>query len=69
MEKFKKEITILIEGEHSKGEPTLTELMNILNIKPKHWWEKNPSWPYGEPCDEVKRHKINKVEIKTLKDL
>lgn len=69
MEKFKKEITILIEGEHSKEEPTLNELMNILNIRTKHWWEDNPSWPYGEPSDKAKKHKINKIEIKTLKDL
>lgn len=68
MEKFKKEIKIILEGEYLKEEPSLKEIIENLKIEAKHWWENNPSWPYGEPCDQVKKYKVNKINIKTLKD-
>lgn len=64
MNKFKKEITIIIEGE-SVEDLTSESLFEKLQIKFVDWWENNPSWPYGKPCKEVIRTEVTKISLKS----
>lgn len=63
MKKFKKEITIILEGE-SEREYTDEEIFSSLKISFLGWWENNPSWPYGKPCKELIGIEVNKISLK-----
>ena len=62
MGEFKREITIVVEGESSK-ELSDEELFNKLNITVKDWWQ-NPNWPYGKPCKQLLGMEVEKISLK-----
>ena len=62
MDKFRKEITIIIEGESSK-ELSNEELFSKLTITIKHWWQ-NPNWPYGKPCEQLRDIEVESISLK-----
>ena len=64
MNKFKREITIVIEGETSEESLSNEELFKKLSINPICWWV-NSNWPYGKPCKEMIGTEITKIELKT----
>jgi hypothetical protein len=64
MHKFKKEITIVIEGETTKEDLNEEELFKNLRINYVNWWESHPSWPYGKPCKEMRGVEIISINIK-----
>lgn len=61
MAKFKKEITITIEGELFDNSLSPIEIFKSLKFSWKHWWENNPSWVYGRPCNQIQAGRINKI--------
>ena len=62
MDRFKREITIILEGESSK-ELSDEELFKTLTITVKNWWQ-NPNWPYGKPCKQLLGLEIDKISLK-----
>ena len=64
MHKFKKEITIIVEGESFSELISEQEIFNNLSIFHKKWWINNDSWPYGEPCEEMKRLEVKSITLK-----
>jgi hypothetical protein len=62
MNKFEREITIVIKGETSESLSD-EELFRKLKIDSVHWWQ-NPNWPYGRPCKELLGTEILEVKLK-----
>lgn len=70
--KFKKQITIVIEGEVFDENLNEVEVFKSLKISWKHWWEDNSNWIYGEPTESLQGGRIDKIfldkfEIKNTK--
>lgn len=63
MVKFKKEITITVEGE-SDRDYTEEEIFSKLKIEFIGWWKNNPNWPYGTPCKQLRKLEVKKIELK-----
>lgn len=68
--KFKKEITIVVEGEIYDKEISIFDLIHSIKWSYKHWWEGNPNWPYGKPSSPIQAGRIDKISMngKELKD-
>lgn len=64
--KFKKEIKITIEGEIFDNAVDPIEIFKSLRFSWKHWWEKNPNWPYGTPSEEVQKGRIDKIFVNDI---
>lgn len=62
MNKFKREITIIIEGETLESLSD-KELFKKLKIDFVYWWQ-NHNWPYGKPCKELIGTEITEVKLK-----
>jgi hypothetical protein len=61
MAKFRKEITIAIEGELFDDSLDHVEIFKSLKFSWKHWWEKNPNWIYGKPTNHTQIGRIDKI--------
>ena len=59
--KFKKEITIVIEGELDDASMTPEDIFKSLRFSYLHWWERNPNWMYGQPVTSARRGKVEKI--------
>jgi hypothetical protein len=59
--KFRKELTIIIEGELDDESLSPEEILKSLKFSWKHWWENNPNWPYGTPSEIVQGGRIEKI--------
>jgi hypothetical protein len=63
MAKFKKEITITIEGELFDDSLDHIEIFKSLKFSWKHWWENNPTWIYGTPINQMQAGRIDKIYL------
>lgn len=61
--RFKKEITIVVEGEIFDESTTPEEVLKSLKIQYSHWWENNPNWPYGTPSVPIQKGRIDKISL------
>lgn len=61
--KFKKEITIIIEGEVFDESINPIEIFKNLKFSWRHWWENNNNWTYGKPSLPIQKGIINKITI------
>lgn len=59
--KFKKEITIVIEGEIFDDSLDPIEIFKSLRFSWKHWWQDNGKWIYGTPSPNMQGGIINKI--------
>jgi len=59
--KFKKEITITIEGEIFDKQISPEDLFKNLKFSWKHWWQSDPNWIYGTPTEKSQKGRIDKV--------
>lgn len=68
--KFKKEITIVVEGEIYDKEVSILDLIHSIKWSYKHWWQGNSNWPYGMPSKTMQAGRIDRISVngKELKD-
>ena len=62
--KFKKEITLVIEGEIYDPSLSPDDLIQSIRWSWIHWWENNPKWPYGKPSEANQAAFLSKVYFK-----
>jgi hypothetical protein len=61
--KFKKEITLVIEGEIFDEKLSPLDVFKSAKLFWKHWWECDPKWTYGAPSDMIKGGQIHKISL------
>ena len=59
--RFRKEMTIVVEGEIYDDALTPEEVLKSLKFSWRHWWEGNVNWPYGTPSNPIQGGIINKI--------
>jgi hypothetical protein len=64
--KFKKEISIIIEGEIFEDSIDPIDIFKDLKISWKHWWEYNTQWIYGKPSKELQKGRIDKIYLENM---
>lgn len=59
--KFRKDITITIEGDIYDDTLSPEEIVKSLKWSWKHWWEENSKWIYGRPTEAIQGGRIEKI--------
>ena len=59
--KFKKEMTIVVEGEIYDDSLTPEEVLKSLKWSYLHWWERNSTWTYGKPSPDIQGGRVDRI--------